>query len=148
MSTAAAASLRRLLHVDAATSGAMGPLLVLAAPALSPALGLPAALLREAGIALLPFAALLLWIARAPRPARGAAWAVVAANALWVVASVALLASGLVSPTALGEAFVLAQAAVVAALAWLQSAALRRASGPGAPAGVRAAASRGGAGTA
>ena len=125
MSTAAT-SLRRLLHVDAATSGAMGPMLLVAAPALAPALGLPAALLREAGIALVPFAALLLWIARAPHPARGATWAVVVANALWVVASVLLLASGVVAPTALGETFVLAQAAVVAARAWLQAAALRR----------------------
>ena len=126
MSIATTASLRRLLHLDAATSGATGALLAAAAPALAPPLGLPVPLLREAGIALLPFAALLVWIARAPRPARGAAWAVVAANALWVVASVALLASGAVSPTALGETFVLAQGAVVAGLAWLQSAALRR----------------------
>jgi hypothetical protein len=126
MPAATTASLRRLLHVDAATSGAMGLLLPAAAPALAPLLGLPVALLRESGIALVPFAALLFWVARAPRPARGAAWAVVVANALWVVASVALLASGAVSPTALGETVVLAQAAVVAALAWLQSAALRR----------------------
>jgi hypothetical protein len=118
---------RRLLRLDAATCAATGALLALAAPALEPPLGLPAALLREVGVALVPFAALLLWIARAPRPARGAVWAVVAANALWVAASVALLPSGLVAPTPLGGAFVLAQAAVVAALAWLEYAAVRRA---------------------
>ena len=75
----------------------------------------------------MPFAALLLGIARAARPARGAAWAVVVGNALWVVASVALLLSGRVAPTALGEAFVLAQAAVVATLAWAEHGVLRRA---------------------
>jgi hypothetical protein len=125
--SSAAAPLRRLLRLDAATCAATGALLALAAPALEPPLGLPAALLREVGVALVPFAALLLWIARAPRPARGAVWAVVAANALWVAASVALLPSGLVAPTPLGGAFVLAQAAVVAALAWLEYAAVRRA---------------------
>ena len=117
-------SLRRLLHVDAATCAASGALLAAAAPALAGPLGLPAALLREAGIALVPFAALLLWLARRPHPPRGAVWGVVIGNALWVVASVALLP--LLTPTALGEAFVLAQAAVVAALAWLEYAALRR----------------------
>ena len=127
MSDAVHAFLRRLLHVDAATSGVMGPLLLAAAPALEGPLGLPATLLREVGIALVPFAALLVWIARPARPSRRAAWWVVVANALWVVASVALLLSGAVAPTGLGEAFVLAQAAVVAALAWLEYVALRRA---------------------
>ena len=129
MSDAAHAPLRRLLYVDAATCAATGLLLAAAAPALATPLGLPVPLLREAGIVLLPFAALLVWLARQPRPPRGAVWGVVAANALWVVASVALLPSGLVAPTALGEAFVLAQAAVVAALAGLESTALRRAAG-------------------
>jgi hypothetical protein len=119
--------LRRLLYVDAATCVATGLLLAAAAPALAAPLGLPAALLREAGVALVPFAALLLWLARRPRPPRRGVWGVVVANALWVAASVALLPWGLVAPTALGEAFVLAQAAVVAALAWLEHAALRRA---------------------
>jgi hypothetical protein len=122
-----APTLRRLLYADAATSGAFGPLLLAAAPVLEGALGLPAVLLREVGIALIPFAALLLWLARRPRPSRRAAWGVVVANALWVAASVGLLLSGAVAPTALGEAFVLAQAAVVGVLAWLESRALGRA---------------------
>ena len=126
--SAAPSPLRRILRLDAATCAATGALLALAAPELDRLLGLPTALLRETGIALIPFAALLLWIARHPRPARGAVRAVVLANALWVVASLALLPSGIVAPTALGEAFVLAQAVVVAALAWLEAAALRRAS--------------------
>ena len=126
MTDTAHAPLRRLLHVDAATCAASGALLVAAAPALAGPLGLPVALLREAGIALIPFAALLLWLARRPDPPRRAVWGIVIANALWVVASVALLPSRLVAPTALGEAFVLAQAGAVAVLAWLEYGALRR----------------------
>ena len=58
--------------------------------------------------------------------ARGAVWAIVAANALWAVASVGMLVSGLVAPTILGYAFVIAQAAVVALLGELQYAGLKR----------------------
>jgi hypothetical protein len=52
---------------------------------------------------------------------------VVALNALWVAASFGLLASGLVTPTVLGSAFVLLQALAVAGFAVLQMMALRRA---------------------
>jgi hypothetical protein len=55
-------------------------------------------------------------------------WVVIIANALWVVDSLWLLVSGWVSPTALGVAFVLAQAAAVAVLTELEYIALRRAS--------------------
>jgi hypothetical protein len=45
---------------------------------------------------------------------------------LWVVGSVALLISGLVAPTMLGTAFVIAQALIVAILAELQLLGLKR----------------------
>jgi hypothetical protein len=51
----------------------------------------------------------------------------VSVNAAWVVASVALLVSGSVSPNALGVTFVLVQAVAVAALADVQYFGLRRA---------------------
>lgn len=117
--------LRRALLLDALASGALGALsLVLAAP-LSELLALPAALLVGAGLVLLPFAAAVYLIARWPAP-RQAAWAVVSVNALWVAGSLLILAAGLVSPSPLGAAFVLAQAAAVALFASLQAVGLRR----------------------
>ena len=54
---------------------------------------------------------------------------VIAANAVWTVASVALLFSGEVAPNWLGEAFVAAQAIVVGVFAELQYLGLRRSRG-------------------
>lgn len=121
--------LRRVLVADALISGATGALLWLAAAAIEPLTGLPAALLRPAGLLLLPFAAAVAaTAARDPLPRR-AVTAVVAANAAWVAASVALLVSGLVEPTAVGYAFVVVQAVAVLALAELQWIGLRRIGG-------------------
>lgn len=126
--------LKRVLLADAVASGATGLLSLLAAAPLSAMLGLPGGLLRGAGAVLLPYALAVAWLAlRRAAPARGAVWAVVAINAVWALDSVLLLVSGWVAPTALGVAFVLAQAAAVAGFAVLQAAGLR------APAGLAAA---------
>jgi hypothetical protein len=58
--------------------------------------------------------------------AQPAVWAIIAANALWAAASALLLLSGWVAPTALGYAFVIGQAAVVALLGELQYVGVRR----------------------
>lgn len=120
--------LRRVLMADAAASAATGALMAFGADAFADLLGLPESLLRYAGLALLPFAALLAFIATRAALPRAAIWAVIVANALWVTDSLALLASGWVAPTALGIAFVIAQAAAVAALAELEYVGLRRTS--------------------
>lgn len=121
---------RTLLHtalqVDAVASGAMGALLALAAGALADPLQLPEPLLRGAGIALVPFAAAVGWAGTRAVVARGAALAIVAANLLWVAASVAVVAAASPSPTPLGSAFVLAQALAVLAFAGAQWLGLRR----------------------
>jgi len=54
---------------------------------------------------------------------------VIAGNAVWTIASIALLFSGAVTPNLLGEVFVAAQAIVVGALAELQYIGLRRSGG-------------------
>jgi hypothetical protein len=118
--------LRKALLLDAAASGATALLLIGGAGLLDGLLGLPVALMREAGLILLPFVAFVAWVGTREQAARGAVWAIVAANALWVVASVGLLVSGWVAPTALGYAFVIAQAAVVALFGELQYAGLKR----------------------
>jgi hypothetical protein len=122
-------SLRTALLVDAAASGAMGLLCAAAAAPIAQALLLPEPLLRWAGLALLPFAALLVWLAgRATSPGRGlrrALWLVVVGNALWAIDSVLLLLTGWVSPNALGAGFVLAQAVAVAGFTWFEASGLR-----------------------
>ena len=124
--TQAPGFLRRILIVDAASSAALGALLVGAAPSLGAALGLPTTLLRAAGMVLLPFAAFVTLVARRSTISRGAVWAVVVCNVLWVVDSIGLLLSAQVQPTVLGTAFVIAQAAFVALMAELEFIAVRR----------------------
>ena len=70
--------------------------------------------------------AFVAWVGTRETISRGAVCAIVAANALWALASAGLLVSGLVAPTALGYAFVIAQAVVVALLGELQYVGLRR----------------------
>jgi hypothetical protein len=118
--------LRRTLWLDAAVSGATGSLMWLGAELLESWLALPAPLFRVAGLSLLPFCALLIVMATRPVVSRAAVVAVIAANALWVVASIALLVSGEVAPTLLGYVFVIAQAVAVLGFAELQWVGLRR----------------------
>jgi hypothetical protein len=127
--------LRRVLFADAATCVATGLLMMLGSGVLEQFLGLPAGLSRYAGLSLLPFAALLVYLAVRENLSPGAVWAVIVLNALWTVDSVLLLLTGWVSPTELGYAFVVAQALGVAVLAGLEYVGLRKA----APAAVVAA---------
>jgi hypothetical protein len=118
--------LRRVLILDAVASGATGLLMLLGAELLEQWLNLPAALLRYAGISLLPFAAIVAWLGLRASLSRAGVWAVIALNVLWVVDSAALLVSGWVDPALLGYAFVIFQAAVVAVLAELEFIGLRQ----------------------
>jgi hypothetical protein len=123
--------LRRVLLLDALSCVGMGALLLTVPGVLATMLGLPAALTRGAGLALLPFAALLVWTARRPEVPRGLAWALVAGNALWALDSFALPATPwLAGATALGVAFVVGQGAVVATFAALEAVGLRRSARP------------------
>jgi hypothetical protein len=118
--------LRRALLADAVISGGTGILMAASAGFVDGLLGLPAVLLREAGILLLPFAALVGWLATRERPPLGAVKTVIVVNGAWVAASLLLLVSGWVAPTLLGYAFVIAQALVVAVFAELQFMGLRK----------------------
>jgi hypothetical protein len=125
--TIASPTLRTTLQIDAIASGAMGVLLLLLASPAAPLLGLSPALLRGAGAPLLPFAALLFWLAPRASQAPAAVRAIVIANAAWVLASVVLLVSG-VAPnvTLVGELFVVLQALVVVGFTVLEYRALTR----------------------
>jgi hypothetical protein len=114
-------NLKKILLLDAATCVATGALLSAMAGKLSALLGLPEPLLFYAGLSLFPIAAFMAWTAQ--RPAEPAVWLVIGGNALWVLGSLAVLA---LSPTAVGYAVVIAQAAAVAVLAELEYIGLRR----------------------
>ena len=116
--------LRRVLCVDAATCVATGALMTLDAAPLSTLLALPAALLFGSGLSLFPIAAFMLWVATRRDIPRPGVWLVICGNAGWVAGSALVLLANV--PTALGYAFVIAQAVVVALLAELQYSGLRR----------------------
>jgi hypothetical protein len=118
--------LRRALLLDAAASGATALLAIAAAGLLEGLLGLPATLLRWAGLVLLPYVAFVVYAGTREDISRSAVWAIIVINVLWAIASALLLVSGWVAPTALGYAFVIGQALVVALLGELQYMGLRR----------------------
>lgn len=120
--------LRNALLLDAAVSGAAAMLMAAGASLLAPLLALPQPLLFWAGLALFPFVALLVAVSRRAQVSRATMQAIVAINALWVLASFGILVVGAVSPNMLGIAFVAAQAIAVAGFAVLQSAGMKQAS--------------------
>ena len=119
--------LRRVLFADAATCVAAGLLLMLGSGLLERLLGLPAELSRYAGVSLLPFAALLVYLASRENLSPPSVWAVIVLNALWTAESFLLLLTGWVAPTEPGYAFVVAQALGVAGFAGLEYFGLRKA---------------------
>jgi hypothetical protein len=122
----ASSLLRRVLIVDALTSGAMGVAMFALADMFASLLQLPVDLVREAGIILLPFAAFVGFVASRREPARLAVWAIIALNVVWVVDSIVLLFTGWVAPNALGYIFVVAQAVVVLVFADFEYMGLKR----------------------
>jgi hypothetical protein len=122
----------RLLHgtlrADAGSGIAMGlPLVALADP-LAVLLGLPAQMLLACGLALFPFAALMLLAARNARPPAALVWLVILGNVAWVLGSIYLFVSQPL--TGLGQVLVLGQALAVAVLVELEFTGWRRLASP------------------
>lgn len=115
----------RWLQADALMSGAFGLLLAAAAPVLDEVLGVPVGLLIPLGIFLLAYAGFLVLVARRGAPPL-AVKAVVAGNALWVVASVVVVLTDALSLTTTGTVLALLQAGAVAIVAELQYMSVRR----------------------
>jgi hypothetical protein len=118
--------LRLALTADAATTGTMGLAFVAASPLLDSWLGLPTGVLVATGAFLAVYAALVLRLATRPGMLRAAVAAVIAANALWAVDTLALLALDAFSPTTAGQIVIAVQAVGSAAFAALQYVGLRR----------------------
>jgi len=118
--------LRRAILADAIFSGVSALLLTFGAGVPAPWLNLPEALLRETGLFLIAYAALVGWLGSRQSMPKPLVVIVIAANAAWTLASIALLFSSAVTPNLLGEAFVAIQAIAVGTLAELQYLGLRK----------------------
>lgn len=122
--------LRRAILADAIFSGASAVLLSLGAGGpLAPLLNLPEPLLRETGLFLIAYAALAGWLGTRQAMPKALVVIVIAGNAAWTVASIALLFSGWINPNLLGESLVAMQAMAVGAFAELQYIGLRKSGG-------------------
>ena len=118
--------LRRAIVADAIVSAAMALLLTFDAGMLAPLLNLPEALLRETGLFLIAYAALVGWLGTRSSMPKLLVAIVIAGNAAWTLASIALLFSSAVTPNLPGQAFVAIQAIAVGAFAELQYIGLRK----------------------
>ena len=119
--------LRRVLLADAGISAVVGALMAVGAGPLQRLTGLPATLLIPAGLALLPYAAYLVWAATRRSLPRAAVWVPIVLNALWAVDCAIVAFGGAYAPTAYGLVFLAVQAVTVIAFADLEFIGLRRA---------------------
>jgi hypothetical protein len=119
--------LRRVLWADAIVSAAVGALMALGANALPPLLGLPSSLLIVAGVALFPYAGYLVWLATRAAVPRAAVWVPIVLNGVWAIDCVLVLLDAGLTPTLLGEAFVVLNVVTVLAFAEAEFMGLRRA---------------------
>lgn len=117
--------LSRVMWVDALSCAATGVLQVGFTDALARLTGLPGGLLLATGLFLLAYAAAAAAMARRATPPRTLIGLVAIGNFGWAAACAALLASGLFAVTALGTAWVVAQAVTVVLLAEAQWMGLR-----------------------
>ncbi|WP_137920287.1 hypothetical protein [Hydrogenophaga sp. 2FB] len=118
--------LRLVLWADALSGSATAVLHLALAGSLSALLGLPTGLLSASGILLLLYVALAGLLALQSTPPRALLGALIVGNFAWVAACLVLLFGGAVSPTPLGQAYLVVQAVAVFVLAELQWMALRR----------------------
>lgn len=118
--------LRRALWADALASAASAVPMILAAPWLESLTGLSAGLLWPVGLAMLPYVAYLAWLATRRAVPAAAVWVPIVLNVLWALDCFWLAALAQPRPTALGFAFIGAQALAVLVFAGWQYAGLRR----------------------
>ena len=92
-------------------------------------LGMPTPVALALGLFMAAYGALVFWLGGRHRLGRALVLGIAGGNALWVAASLALLASDLIDPTRTGVAVIVGQAAAVAVFSLLQFAGYGR-SGP------------------
>ncbi|WP_036517240.1 hypothetical protein [Nocardioides sp. J54] len=116
--------IRLWFGADALVTGANALAYLVAAGPITDLLGGDAGTVRAIGAVLVGYALLVALYTRS-RLATGPGWAIVAANAVWVVASLEVALTGALGLDGPGRAWVVVQALVVADLAVLQARALR-----------------------
>jgi hypothetical protein len=121
--------LSRALLADAVFSGVSAVGLTLGAGVLAPFFNLPEALLRETGLFLIAYTALVGWLGTRQSVLSALVLLVIVGNAAWTLGSIALLFSGAVNPNLLGEIVVAAQAIATGVFAELQYIGLRKSGG-------------------
>ncbi|WP_143435921.1 hypothetical protein [Hydrogenophaga sp. IBVHS1] len=112
-------SLAAVLIFDAFTCAAMGLGLLVLTQVLAALLGLPPALLKWAGLLLMPCALLMMVAGVRQPPIAALVLLIVIGNIAWVLASL-FFAFSIDGITSIGRTAVLAQAAAVLLLAWLE----------------------------
>jgi hypothetical protein len=120
--------LKALLGFDALTCMLLGALLLVTNAAAARLTGLPAPLLMEADSVLLVFGAFVAWAAIKKAASRLVVMAIVDANILWALASIALVIFFAEGTTAIGRTLVLVQGIAVGVLAIMEFTAWRRVS--------------------
>ena len=121
--------LRRAIQADALVTGAVALLQAFGAGMLAPLLSLPESLLRETGLFLIAYTALVGWLGTRPSMPKALVAIVIAGNAAWALGSIALMFSGWVNPNLLGDAFIAVHAISTGVFAELQYIGLRRSGG-------------------
>ncbi|MDA9431593.1 hypothetical protein [Bradyrhizobium sp. CCBAU 51627] len=122
----ASSFLRRALLADTVFSGIAAIGFTFGAGAFATLFNLPETLLRETGMFLIAYTALVGWLASRTAVPKALVLLVVIGNAAWTVGSIALLFSGAVSPNLVGELMIVAQAIATGVFAELQYVGLRR----------------------
>lgn len=118
--------LRRALLADAVFSGIAALGFTFGVGAFAILFNLPEALLRETGLFLIAYTALVGWLASRTAVPKPLVLLVVAGNAAWTVGSIVLLFSAAVSPNLAGELMVVAQAIATGVFGELQYVGLRK----------------------
>ena len=118
--------LSRALLADAIFSGVAAVTLTLGAGVLARFRNLPEALLRESGLFLIAYTALVGWLGTRSSVMKMLVLFVIVGNAAWTLGSIALLFSGAVSPNLLGQVLIVVQAIATGVFAELQYIGLRK----------------------
>jgi hypothetical protein len=121
--------LRRALQADAIFSGVAALMFVFGAGLFASLTNLPETFLRNTGLVLVVYAALVGFLGTRSMTAKAAVWAVIAVNVIWAIDSFILLGSGWVSPNLLGQALIVMQAVAVGVFAELQFIGLHKSEG-------------------
>jgi len=121
--------LRRALVADAIFSGVAAIGFTCGAGPFASLFNMPEAFLREVGLFLIAYAALVGWLGTRQAVQKSLVMIPIVGNAAWTLASIALLFSGAVAPNMLGMAMVVAQAIATGVFAELQYIGLRKSGG-------------------